>query len=170
MRLKSLMPSSERNDVARPAALLFGPLHREIDRLFSEFSQGPSAVQRSSANLIPDIDVSETDKEIDISVEMPGLKRGDIEISLEDNVLTIRGEKRIEADRNDKNVFVNERAYGVFLRTIELPPGVESANITATMSNGVLKVTIPKPATAETKKIEVKEGNESDASTSAHTH
>jgi HSP20 family protein len=170
MRVRSLVPSNERNDVARPAALLFGPLHREIDRLFSEFSQGPGALQRSSVNLIPNIDVSETDKEIDISVEMPGLKRSDIEISLEDNVLTIRGEKRIEANRNDKNVFVNERAYGVFLRTIELPPGIDSANIAATMSNGVLRVTIPKPANSETKKIAVKEGNESDASTSTNTH
>ena len=101
-----------------------------------------------------------------MTVEMPGLERGDVEISLEDNVLTIRGEKRMEADRDDKNVYVSERAYGVFLRTIELPPGVDPSSINATMQNGVLKITIPKPANAEAKKIEVKEGGNGRASAS----
>jgi HSP20 family protein len=138
-----------------------GPLHREVDRLFDEFSLGLAPLQRTAANLLPNIDVAENEKEIDVSVEMPGLARGDVDISLEDNVLTIRGEKTIEAGRKDKDVFVNERAYGVFLRTIELPAGVDPSKIDATMSNGVLKITIPKPENAEAKKIEVKDGKDS---------
>lgn len=114
MRLRSLAPSTERSgDVGRPDALIFGPLHREIDRLFDEFSRGLAPLQRNAANLLPNIDVAETDKKIDVSVEMPGLERGNVDISLEDNVLTIRGEKKVEADRDDINVFDRERAYGV---------------------------------------------------------
>jgi HSP20 family protein len=161
-----MVSSRQRGSIAAPGILLFGPLHREIDRLFDEFSRDLAPLQQTAANLLPNIDVAETDKQIEVSVEMPGLERGDVEISLEDNVLTIRGDKRMEADRNDKNVYVSERAYGVFLRTIELPPGVDPSSINATMSNGVLKITIPKPANAEAKRIEVKEGGNGKASAS----
>jgi HSP20 family protein len=164
MRLRELVPARQRNDLARPEVLLFGPLHREIDRLFDEFTRGLAPLG-TTANLVPNIDVSESDKQIEVSVEMPGLERGDVDISLEDNVLTIRGEKKIEADRSDKNVQVSERAFGVFYRAIELPPGVDPASVNATMCNGVLKITIPKPANAEARKIEVKEAK--DGATSA---
>jgi HSP20 family protein len=94
-----------------------------------------------------------------ITTELPGLERKDVEISLEDNVLTIRGEKKIEASPDDKNknVHVSERSYGVFYRVLELPGKVDPASVQATMSKGVLKITIPKPAQPESKKIEVKE-------------
>jgi HSP20 family protein len=87
------------------------------------------------------------------------MERKDVEISLEDNVLTIRGEKKIEASPDDKNknVHVSERSYGVFYRVLELPGKVDPASVQATMSKGVLKITIPKPAQPESKKIEVKE-------------
>jgi HSP20 family protein len=166
MAARAMVPSSQRGTIAAPGSFLFGPLHREIDRLFGEFSRDLAPLQQTAANLLPNIDVAETDKEIEVSVEMPGLERGDVEISLEDNVLTIHGNKRMEVDRNDKNVYVSERAYGVFLRTIELPPGVDPSSINATMSNGVLKITIPKPANAEAKKIEVKDGGNGKASAS----
>ncbi|MBY0558713.1 Hsp20/alpha crystallin family protein [Hyphomicrobium sp.] len=157
MKLRHQVPSTLRNDITRSGAVLFGPLHREIDRLFEDFSQGIAA-QQKMMHLLPNIDVAENNKEIDITVEMPGLERGDVDMSLEDNVLTIRGEKKMESHRDDKNVYVSERAYGTFLRTIELPAGVDSSKINATMSDGVLKITIPKPANIEAKKIEVKEG------------
>jgi HSP20 family protein len=88
---------------------------------------------------------------------MPGLERKDVEISIEDDTLTIRGEKKIEENQKDKNVQLSERSYGVFLRVLQLPAGVDPSSVQATMSNGVLKVTIPKPAKSEPKKIEVKE-------------
>lgn len=166
MKLRHQVPSTLRNDITRSGAVLFGPLHREIDRLFDDFSQGLAA-QHKMPNLLPNIDVAENSKEIDISVEMPGLERSDVDISLEDNVLTIRGEKRIESNREDKNVYVSERAYGTFLRTIELPVSVDSSKVNAAMSDGVLKITIPKPAHTESKKIEVKEGKNGKPSTRA---
>jgi HSP20 family protein len=90
---------------------------------------------------------------------MPGLERKDVQISVEDDVLTIRGEKKVESEQDDKNknYHLTERSYGVFYRVLQLPPGVDPSKIQATMSNGVLKITIPKPARSEAKKIEVKE-------------
>src|SRR5712671_706717 len=154
MKLTSLVPFREGGGgLMRPDFGLFG-LHREIDRLFSEFAQG---VGQSGAKIIPNIEISETDKAIEISAEMPGLERKDGEISIDDDTLTIRGEKKIEENQKDKNVQLSERSYGVFLRVLQLPPGIDPSNVQATMSNGVLKIAIPKPAKSEPKKIEVKE-------------
>jgi HSP20 family protein len=138
----------------RPDLGLFG-LHREIDRLFSEFAQGLGP--NGSQSIIPNVDISETNEAIEVSAEMPGLERKDVEISVDDDTLTIRGEKKVEEGQKDKNVQHSERSYGVFLRVLQLPPGIDPSSIQATMSKGVLKVTIPKPAKSEPKKIEVKE-------------
>src|ERR1700681_3048789 len=155
MRLTSLVPSRGSNALMRPDFGLFG-LHREIDRLFSDLAQGVAG-NGAQANIVPNIEISETDKAIEISAEMPGLERKDVEISIEDDTLTIRGEKKVEENQKDKNVQLSERSYGVFYRVLQLPPGVDPSSIQATMSNGILKVTIPKPAKSQPKKIEVKE-------------
>ena len=154
MRLRSLIPFREAGALMRPDFGLFG-LHREMDRLFSEFAQGigPNGMQ----NIAPNIEISETDKAIEVSAEMPGLERKDVEISIDDDTLTIRGEKKVEENQKDKNVQLSERSYGVFYRVLQLPPGIDPSSIQATMSNGILKVTIPKPAKSQPKKIEVKE-------------
>ena len=154
MRLKSLVPFREGGALMRPDFGLFG-LHREIDRLFSEFAQGigPGGAQ----SIIPNIEITETDKAIEVSAEMPGLERKDVEISIEDDTLTIRGEKKVEENQKDKNVQLSERSYGVFYRVLQLPPGIDPSSVQATMSNGVLKLTIRKPAKSAPKKIEVKE-------------
>src|SRR6202042_2687180 len=112
---------------------------------------------RPSPKIIPNIDISETDKAIEISAEMPGLERKDVEISIDDDTLTIRGEKKVEENQKDKNVQLSERSSGVFYRALQLPPGIDPSSVQATMANGILKITIPKPAKAEPKKIEVKE-------------
>ena len=91
MRLTSLVPFRDGGALTRPDFGLFG-LHREIDRLFSEFAQGAGP---SGAKIVPNIEISETDKAIEISAEMPGLERKDVEISIDDDTLTIRGEKKI---------------------------------------------------------------------------
>jgi HSP20 family protein len=153
-------PSANGGTRLQPVSL-FGTLHREIDRLFDDLTRGGFGTLPSPAqtNLMPSIDVTETDKEIEITAELPGLERKDIDISIEDDLLTIRGEKKVETkqEEKDKNYHVSERSYGVFYRVIQLPPGVDPSSIQAVMSKGVLKLTIPKPAKAEPKKIEVKE-------------
>jgi HSP20 family protein len=157
MHLRSLIPSGNGGTRTSSAANPFGFLHREIDRLFDDLTRDVGGQGR--VNLVPSIDVSETDKAITITAEMPGLERKDIEISVEDDVLTIRGEKKVESehDDNNKNYHLSERSYGVFYRVLQLPPGVDPSKIEASMSNGVLKITIPKPARSEPKKIEVKD-------------
>jgi HSP20 family protein len=107
-------------------------------------------------SIMPSMDVAETDKQIELSIELPGLQQKDVDISVSDDMLTIRGEKKAETEQKDKNFRRVERVYGTFYRVIELPPGIDPSTINATMSNGVLRITIPKPARAETKKIEVK--------------
>lgn len=160
MNLRSLVPFRDRATPAGPEAFLFGPLQREIDRLFEDFTRGLNVVgPQGQSTLMPKVDVTETDKEIVLTAELPGLERKDIDISLEDNVLTIRGEKKVEEEKKDekKNYHVSERSYGMFYRALELPAGIDPKSIQATMSNGVLKITIPKPARSEAQKIEVKE-------------
>lgn len=176
MNLRTLVPFRERQNLARSDLNVFGSLQREVDRLFDDFARGFGTLALpGNGNLTPSMDISETDKEFVITAELPGLERKDVDISLEDNVLTIRGEKKIEAspdpkgsdgnqgqDKNEtqnknQNVHVSERVYGVFYRVIELPFNVDPSNVQATMSKGVLKITIPKPARPQTKKIEVKE-------------
>jgi len=144
--------------VWRPGSTVFGTLQREVDRLFEDFSRFGLSHQRT-ADLVPNIDVNETDKTFEVTVEMPGLRREDVEISLDNDILTIRGEKKIEAEREDEKgrAQISERAYGTFFRAIQLPMRVDPSAVEATMVNGVLKITIPKPAQSESRKIEVKE-------------
>jgi len=154
MNLKSLIPIGR----AHPAAASpFMSLQREIDRLFEDFSRGfPTLPGNGAAGLMPSMDVTETDKEIEVTAELPGLEEKDVQINLADNLLTIRGEKKAEKEQKDKNYRLVERSYGSFERMLELPEGVTPDAIKANITKGVLKVTIPKPAPAQAKKIEVK--------------
>ncbi len=178
MLLRALIPSPNGGSRQALTPPIFGTLHREIDRLLEDFTRGNLLGSVAQNNLIPSIDVVETDDAIEVTAELPGLERKDVEISVEDDVLTIRGEKRIEMDddsdqkqsasqeqektqgqqKSPRNYVVAERSYGVFLRGLQLPPGVDQSKIEASMSNGILKISIPKPKKAEPKKIEVQEG------------
>lgn len=163
MKLKSLIPiGRDRMPSAREASP-FMTLQREIDRLFEDFSRGfaafptwPTLASGRMADLMPDMDMTETDKEIEITAELPGLDEKDVEINLADNVLTIKGEKKEEKEEKDKNYRIVERSYGSFSRTLELPEGIDAGAVKASMTKGVLKITVPKPAPAEVKKVEVK--------------
>jgi HSP20 family protein len=165
MMLRSLLPSRDNGALVRPDFGLFG-LHREIDRLFNEFAQGMAPTD-ATKSILPNIEISETDNAIEVTAEMPGLERKDVDISIEDDTLTIRGEKKIEESQKDKNVQHSERTYGVFMRVLQMPPGTDPSSVQATMANGVLKLTIPKPAKPEPKKIEVKEPSGSEAKQAA---
>ena len=155
MTLNSLIPVNRDRSVAR-GGNTFVSLQREIDRLFEDFTRGFSAFGNGKTDLLPNMDVTETDKEIEITAELPGLEEKDVQINVSDNVLTIRGEKKAEKEEKDKNYRLIERSYGSFERTLELPNGVNADGIKANIANGVLKVTVPKPAPKQVKKIEVK--------------
>ncbi len=157
MTLKSLIPVGSERGVTRAASNPFSALQQEIDRLFEGFSRGFTGFAGfPSRELMPSMDLSETDNEIEITAELPGLEEKDIQLNIADNVLTIRGEKKNEREETKKDYHLVERSYGSFTRSVQLPDGVNADNIKAVMSKGVLKVTVPKPAPAQTKKIDIK--------------
>jgi HSP20 family protein len=160
MNLRSLIPVGRNRDVARRDTDPFFSLQREIDRLFEDFGRGfpsmPSLTRGAAREMMPAIDVTESDGEIEITAELPGLEEKDVQINVSDNVLTIRGEKKAEKEDKQKDYHLVERSYGSFYRSLELPSGVDVDKIKADISKGVLKVTVPKPAAKQAKKIEVK--------------
>jgi len=156
MNLKSPIPVGRQRNVAR-IDNPFISLQNEIDRLFENFTTGFPMLGNGMANVsLPTMDVAETDKDIEITAELPGLEEKDVQINMSDNVLTIRGEKKAEKEQKDKNYRLVERSYGAFERSLELPEGVNADAIKASIDKGVLKVVVPKPAPAQVKKIEVK--------------
>lgn len=156
MNLRSLIPiGRDRNIARREIDDPFTSLQREIDHLFNDFTRGWPTVGRAP-QLTPRMDVAETDKEIEITAELPGLEEKDVQVNIADNVLTIKGEKKAEKEEEDKNYHLFERSYGSFSRTLELPAGTDPDTIKASISNGVLKVTVPKPAPAQVKRVQIK--------------
>jgi HSP20 family protein len=157
MNLKSLIPIGRNRDLARREAdNPFLSLQREIDRLFEDFGRGVLAFGNGGRDLMPAVDVTETDGEIEITAELPGLEEKDVQVNVSDNVLTIRGEKKAEKEDKQKDYRMVERSYGSFYRALELPAGVDPGKIKADISKGVLKVTVPKPAAKQARKIDVK--------------
>ena len=156
MNLRSLMPVGRDRNVAR-SDNPFMSLQREIDRLFDDFTRGfPAFSSGGAAEMLPSVDVTENDKQIEITAELPGLEDKDVQVNFADNVLTIRGEKKAEKEEKDKTYRLVERSYGSFVRSLELPAGVNADAIKASIDKGVLKVTVPKPVPAQVKKIDVK--------------
>jgi HSP20 family protein len=131
-------------------------LQREVDRVFDDF--GRIDFSRAGAGaLTPRLDVSETDKQYVIEAELPGVDIKDVDVSLDGDILTIRGEKKTDREDKSKDFHLVERSYGTFERSIALPFAADAKKISATFEKGVLRVTAPMPAEAKTekKKIEV---------------
>ena len=146
--------------VGDPKADPFGALHGVIDRMLTAFGRGMENTESGTGMLAPAINVSESDDALEVSAELPGIEEKDVSVELDEGVLTIKGEKREEKEEKKKDYHLVERAYGSFRRSITLPRDIDAAKISAKFSNGVLHVTVPKPARAKrkTKKIAVKSG------------
>jgi HSP20 family protein len=127
-------------------------LQREIDRLFDGFFRGV----RAEGAFYPAVDVYETKDSVVVEVEVPGMKKDDIKITIEDDVLRIHGEKKVEREEKDRNYYVVERSYGTFERTFRLPDYVDPEKIKAKFDKGVLTITIPKKEEEKKKVIDVK--------------
>jgi len=124
-------------------------LHREVNRLFDDVFRGfrvPSLNEVHRSLLWPNLELGETDKEVRITAELPGINEKDVEITIEEGVLTLRGEKNSEVEDKDRGY--SERSYGRFERSIGLPRGIEPDKASATFKNGVLTVTLPKSEAA----------------------
>ena len=125
--------------VAYPAA----PLVDEVNRLFDDFFRDfPAAAPQ--ARFVPDLSIEETAEGVKISAELPGLEEKDFELSVEDGVFTLRGEKRSETSTEAGGWSRSERSYGRFERRVALPVAVQESQASATFKNGVLNVTLPK--------------------------
>ncbi|WFT77569.1 Hsp20/alpha crystallin family protein [Methylobacterium sp. CB376] len=135
----------------------FLSLHREMNRLFDDVFRGASLPasggQGTGAGgfIAAHINVSETDKEIRVTAELPGVTDKDIDVSLDDNVLTIRGEKKFEQSQGGEkeNFHFVERSYGTFQRSLRLPFPVDPEQVKASFEHGVLTIALPKTAQQE---------------------
>jgi HSP20 family protein len=157
-RDKDKTPSTEESRDNNPLAAL----QRDINNVFENFWQRVENSWNGRTTAVgtfgPSTDVSETDDNIEVAVELPGMSEDDIDISLSGDAMTIRGEKKVEREEKRKGVFMSERSYGAFYRTIPLPPGVDPDKAEAKFKRGVLTVTLPKSAEAQArvKRIPVK--------------
>ena len=126
----------------------FMSLQREINRLFEEaFHPGLSlfgGTTGEASMMMPRTELRETDKEIRVIAEMPGVAEKEIEVSLDEDILTIRGEKKAERKEERENTYFTERSFGTFQRSLRLPYHVEPDQVKAAFENGVLTVTMPK--------------------------
>jgi HSP20 family protein len=130
------------------------PLRQEMDDLFTRFF-GEALEGRKPDAWAPRIDVEETERDVVIRADLPGVGPEDVDVSIADGSLVLRGEKREEHLTEKKNFLRAERFVGLFYRAVPLPPGLDTERIVATSSKGVLTVTIPKAAQALPKKVVV---------------
>ena len=150
-RDKEKSSASERENWSNPLV----SLQRDINHVFEDFWHKVENGWNGRSDVVgmfgPSTDVTETDKSVDISIELPGMTEKDIDISLSSDTMTIRGEKKIEHEEERKGVYMSERSYGSFYRTVPLPAGVDPDKADAKFKNGVLTITLPKTAEAQAK-------------------
>jgi HSP20 family protein len=136
----------------------FEPFSREMDEMMQRFF-APAATSGGGFTLgqtwAPRVDVQETDKEIMVKADLPGVEAKDIEIAVNDGVLVLSGEKKEEKEEKGKSLHRTERFYGRFYRAIPLPAGADEDKVVAAAAKGVVTVTIPKKAAAQPRKITV---------------
>jgi HSP20 family protein len=162
MALRAMLPFQPRGMGA--AADPFLTLHREMNRMFDDVLRGGGLAGPGGTAMVPmHLDVTEDQKNIRIIAELPGVSENDIQVELNDDVLTIRGEKKSEYE--DAQHHLRERVYGTFSRSIQLPFEVDPNRLEAAFTNGVLTVTVPKEAAQQqSHRIQIKSGAPGQAS------
>jgi HSP20 family protein len=141
------------------------PFSTDFSRLFNSFFDTPTTAGNASParRFSPAMDLAETDGEYVLKADVPGLTDKDVHIELQNNVLTVSGERKVENEEKGAGFHRVERSYGSFTRRLTLPEGVDADAIKATVSNGVLQVQIPKPEAVKPRKVEITVGAESPA-------
>ena len=155
----SSVPSTSRGDEGSP----FLTLHREMNRLFDDMLSRfdvPTRIGHSTAMGWPSIEVVPSEKDVKVTAELPGLEEKDVELLVNEDVLTIRGEKKAETENKERGF--SERYYGRFERVIPLPFEVEEDKAEASFENGVLTLTLPKSPKAQEKTKRIPIGTKSD--------
>lgn len=147
-------PFTNRNQSA--SELSPNPFASDFDNLFRDFTSW-GAGPRLDSILTPPADVSETENEVQVKIDLPGHAAKDIEVKLEGDTLTIQSERKSEKQEKGENCLRTERSYGLFSRSFVLPPVVDGSKPEARYVNGVLTVTLPKKEAARARVIEVKD-------------
>lgn len=139
---------------SRPARNWAG---NDIDRMFERFfgEMMPAEGRTTGSVWSPDVDVKEDEHQFTVLVELPGLKTNDIEVQVENNVLFISGERRMEEKKEGENWHFVERSYGSFSRSFRLPKNVDSENVEANYADGMLTINIPKAEEAKPRKVQI---------------
>lgn len=161
--MRSMVPWKKNRDreLARPNRDPFQLLHREVDELFDDFSnsffdafpwRGARARLDSFALSEPKVDFTETDDGYEVSADLPGVEEKDLDLSIDEQSLTIRTEQSSEEERKDRNYHIMERSSGCYQRSIPLPADVDHEKIKAKFKNGVLSVSLPKNPEAVSRK------------------
>ena len=145
--MRALMPAPE-----------FTSLRREMDRLFNRFWEDDGEDLPAIREWVPSLDFSETPDACMVRIEIPGMEPKDVQVTLQDNVLTVKGEKKEEFKQEDERFYRMERSHGMFSRSLRLPTPVDGARVTAVFKNGLLTVTVPKAPEAKTANIPIKIG------------
>ena len=161
--IKALVPwRNNKSEVATKRDDFFDPFvsfRREMDRMFDRFFDGlPASTGTGWQALTPAVDIDETDKEMVITAELPGVRDKDVEVSLVGDVLAIKGEKKSEKEQKDGDSSYVERRFGSFARSVRLPFEVKDDQIDAQFKDGVLTINLPKPTDMQrsVRRIEVK--------------
>jgi HSP20 family protein len=130
----------------------------EMDRLWDTFFEGQPRRRKAGEDgeWFPSLDVSETKSDIVVKAELPGMDPKDVDISLSDGMLTIKGERKHEKEEKEEDYHFIERRFGTFARMVRLPKEVKRDKISASYKNGILKVILPKSEEARTKEIKIK--------------
>src|SRR5436305_4724884 len=140
-------------------------LQGEMNRLFNTLFDAPAPGDGGSAarRWIPAMDLVETDEDFVLRADLPGLSESDVNIELEDNVLTISGERKSEHEEHKEGYYRVERASGSFSRSLTLPEGVDPDAVKASFDRGVLEVCVPKPEAKKPRKVEISVGGQQKA-------
>jgi len=135
-------------------------LQDRMNRLFQDSMQSRGEEGLMTGGFVPAVDIYEDEHNITLKMEVPGVEQKDLDIRVENNTLTVRGERKFEKDEKEENFHRIERRYGSFFRSFALPNTVDTDNINAEYENGVLKVTLSKRAEAKPKQVKVNVGGQ----------
>src|SRR5689334_6973813 len=143
-------------------------LQDRMIRLFQDSMSSNHDEDLTTGAFVPAVDIYEDEHNITLKVEVPGVDEKDIDVRVENNTLTVRGERKFEKEEKEENFHRVERRYGSFTRSFTLPNSVETENVQATYDKGVLEIRLAKKAEAKPKQIKVKVGSERTLEAKAH--
>ena len=136
-----------------------GTIQNEMNRLFNSFFDTPNPANgQTLRRWVPAMDLVETETDFILKADLPGMAESDVHIELEDNVLTISGDRKAEHEERKAGYYRVERSFGSFRRSLTLPEGIDPESVKATFRNGVLEVTVPKPAQQVPRKVQISVG------------